>query len=231
MAAKPYTTLQDIYQEAGLAIAAYGENAIGEVDGTNKVFTVHNKPLVDMNSDDEVTKDDVQMYVNGTPVVVESVNALFGNITLAVAPAAEAVVTVDYRYSSTDMDYVAKLRAEAEQVVNSRMKFVDSCVPYGEGDEDVPATVRNLTRQFAAAWLLIREYGFNQDIEGTSKDGYKRLETVKASLEEYAALGGNCGSDGDGGVAGGAGALAASSDGDLFPEPTFDSTPRPEKDW
>lgn len=226
-----YTSLQDIYEEAGLAIAAYGENAIGEADGTNRVFTVHNKPLIDTNSDDDITKDDVQVYVNGSPVAVTSVDSTFGNITLTVAPAAEAIVTVDYRYSAVNMDYVSKLRDEAEQAVNNRMKLVDSCVPYGEGDKDVPVTVRNLTRQFAAAWLLIREYGFNQDIEGTSKDGYKRLETVKEALEEYAATGGECGSDGDNTPGTGAGAFRASSEGDLFPQPDFDDLPRPEKDW
>lgn len=231
MATKPYTTLQDIYEEAGLAVAANSETPNGEANGTNKVFTVHNKPIVDADSDDVVTAADVQVYVNGSPVAVTAVNSLFGNITLAVAPAEDDEVTVDYRYSAVSMDYVSKLRDEAEQAVNNRMKLVDSCVPYGEGDKDVPVTVRNLTRQFAAAWLLIREYGFNQDIEGTSKDGYKRLETVKEALEEYAATGGECGSDGDNMPGTGAGAFQASSDGDLFPQPDFNDLPRPEKDW
>lgn len=230
MAAKPYTTLQDIYEEAGLATAANSETPNGVANGTNKIFTVHNKPIVDANFDDVVDKDDVQVYVNGSPVEVTAVNALFGNITLAVAPADGAEVTVDYRYSAVSMDYVNKLRDEAQATVDSRMKSIDSCVPYGQDEKEVPHTVRNLTRQFAAAWLLIREYGFNQDIEGTSKDGYKRLETVEAALEKYAAAGGDCGG---GSSAGDSSAFQTASDGDLFPEPRdFDHDyQRPEKDW
>lgn len=232
MATTPYTTLQDILEEAGLAQDVHAEMAIGTVDGTNKVFTVANKPLIDANYDDVVTKEDVQIYFDGVPAAIDTVNALFGTITTVNAPAEGVDVTLDYRYSAVSMQFVQKLREEAEETINSRMKFVDSCVPYGADGKDVPKKVRGIARRLAAAWLLTRDYGFNQDIEGTSKDGYKKLETIEAELETYANNGGNCGTDGTGTPAGGAATFAASSDGDLFPEPSFDrDMPQPEKDW
>ena len=234
MSAKKYTTLQDIYEDAGLATAGNAEVPAGEVDGTNKVFTTPNKPLVDSDYDDEVTIADVQVYVDGSPVPTTAVNAQYGNITLATAPAEGSIVTVDYRYSATNMIFVSKLRDEAEEFINNRMRLVDACVPYGQGSNEVPFTVRNLTRQLAAAWLLIREYGYNQDIEGTSKDGYKRLETVKLALEEFAESGGACdNSEGGGSSEAGVGGFQSASEGDLFPEPDFrhEGASRPPKDW
>lgn len=226
-----YTTLQDILEESGLANHIHGETPTGIVDGENMTFTAVNKPLVDTNYDDEVTKDDIQLYFDGVPADVSEIDARFGTATVTSAPDEGVEVTMDYCYSAVSMTFVGKLREEAEEFINNRMKLVDSCVPYGENGHEVPKTVRNLTRQLAAAWLLIREYGFNQDIEGTSKDGYKRLEAVEESLEKYASAGGECGSDGAGTPNGGLASLATTSDGDLFPRPDFNDTPRPEKDW
>lgn len=228
----PYTTLQDILEEAGLVTDANGDVPNGIVDGANKIFTVPNKPLVDRNYDDSVTKDDVQIYFNGVPAEVSSLNPAYGTITTVEAPAEGVEVTVDYRYSPISMTFVGKLREEAEERINDRMRHVDNCAPYGMNGNEVPKTVRNITRQFAAAWLHIRDYGFNQDTEGTSKDGYMRLEkAAEKALERYALLGGKCGTDGSGNPPGGIGSIAATSDGDLFPEPDFDDTRRKNEDY
>ena len=100
MATLPYTTLQDILEEAGLAHDVHGEVASGTVDGANKIFTVANKPLTDSNYDDEVTIDDLKLYYDGVPVTITSVDVAFGIITATTAPEVGVEVTVDYRYSA-----------------------------------------------------------------------------------------------------------------------------------
>ncbi len=223
-----YETLQAILKEAGLSHAVYSESPSGTIDGSNKAFTVANKPLTDANGDDKVDTEDVQAYVDGTPVVVEEVDARFGTITLTQAPTESADITIDYWYSNYELSEVERIREEAEAWINNRMKSVDPCAPYGTGDDPVPATVRNLCRRYAAALLLIREYGYNQDTEDTSKDGYRRLEAVKADLEAYALAGGECGESSDGGDDGGLGDISATSDGDLFGR--FEDIQRPNSD-
>lgn len=211
-----YTTLQDILEEAGLSHKILAEIPNGGVDGDNKQFTVSYKPLTDANYDDEVTADDLRVYYDGVPADVDTVDAEYGTITMTTAPAEGVVVTVDYRYAPVTLEFVSKRRDEAQALVNKRMKSIDSCAPYGEGGKDVPKIVQNIARQFAAAWMLIREYGYNQDTEGTSKDGYKRLEVAEAMLEEYAKNGGECGIDGDGSPSSSLHSIGVRSDGDLF---------------
>lgn len=223
-----YESLQAILEEAGLSHAVYAEEPSGVVDGDNKLFTVASKPLSDSNNDDEISIADVQAYVDGTPVSTALVDTQFGIITLTDAPAVGTKVSVDYRYSAVSLDFVSKLRDEAEAWINTRMRGIDPCAPYGVGEEVVPAEVRNLCRNYAAAYLLIRDYGFNQDIEGTSKDGYKRLSEVRKSLTEYALAGGNCGEGSDGGSDGATGDIEVCSEGNLFPK--FDEGTRPNSD-
>jgi hypothetical protein len=226
-----FTTLQDILEEAGLASDVHGETPAGVVDNANKLFTVPNKPLTDANYDDKVDKDDVQIYFDGVPAAVSSVNEQFGTITTVEAPAEDVEVTIDYRYSAITMRFLANLRDEAEATINTRMRSVDSCAPYGIDGAEVPKKISGIARRIAAGWLLTRDYGFNQDIEGTSKDGYKKLEVAEQELETYAKSGGNCGVDGSGSPGGGDDAVSTSSDGNLFPEPHFDNIRRRSEDY
>lgn len=183
-----YETKQAILEEAGLSLKVLGEELAGSVDGSNKTFTTAYGSLTDANDDDTVNKDDVTAYVNGVVVPVASVDATNHTITLVTAPAVGTTVTADYRYSNITDAYVTKIRQEAEAWINDAMDGIDP-TPY----ETVPATVRKLTRQYAAANLLIREYGMNQNTDGTSKDGYNRLKMVEATLAKYIAIGGSTG--------------------------------------
>lgn len=223
--ATEFITLQEALEEAGLNHIELGAAASGVVDGTNKAFSLDHKPLVDSNYDDKVTVSDIRVYVDGVPVDVSEVDAKFATFELVKAPAADSVITVDYVYSPVSLEYVKKLRAAAASWINKNMERVDPCAPYGKGNANIPGIVSELCRNYVAARLLIREYGYNQDIEGTSKDGYKRLETVKADLMEYMRSGGECGeaSDDPEGT-GGWGGVSSSSDGDLFGR--FDSGTR-----
>lgn len=227
-----YTTLQNIIEDAGLAQDVHDETPNGIADGVNKIFTVHNKPLIDSNYDDLVTAEDIRVYVDGVPVAINTLDVAYGIITLNSAPAEAADVSVDYRYSAVSMAFVSDLRDEAEDKINTTMQAVDTYAPYGTSDDNpVPKTIRSICRQFAAAWLLIRDYGFNQDIEGTSKDGYKRFSTAQDSLKEYALKGGKGGSGGVKVADGGVSNIVAGSCGDLFSIDDNERRPRSDDGW
>lgn len=228
-----YESLQAILEEAGMSHQQLAETPYGTADGTNKIFTVAHKPLSDSNYDDAVTPADVLVLVNGVPATVSSVVAATGVITLASAPAADATLLIDYRYSPTTLEAMEQRRVEAQQWVDDAMKQAGDCAPYTEADftnnDHLPhPTIRALTRLYAAAQLLIRDYGFNQDTELTSKDGFKKLELINGTktedgmLARFIATGGVCGGTGPQGVLDD---IAAASDGDLFANDLRDVTP------
>jgi hypothetical protein len=218
-----YTTLQEILEESGLSHAVHGENANGVVDGVNKIFTVDNKPLVDTNNDDTVTKDDVRVYVDGVPAPIDTVDAQFGIITLITAPAADAEVTTDYQYSAVSLAFVAKVRSGVEAWINRYVRKIDS-LPYTA----VPEDISYIAMLRGAAKLQIRDYGYNQDAEGTSKDGYKKLSEAKNLLMEYINAGGLDDSDSLSGVNG----LDVQSEGSLFERPdNYDRPRHSDRGW
>lgn len=183
-----YETKQAILEEAGLSLIVLGEVLSGSVDGSNKAFTTTYGPITDSNDDDTIDNTDVTVYVDGVSVPVAAVNETSRTITLVTAPGLGTTVTADYRYSNITDAYVEKIREEAEDWINSAMDAIDG-TPYST----VPARVRQLTREYAAAKLLIREYGMNQNTDGTSKDGYNRLKMAQAALDKYIAIGGSTG--------------------------------------
>jgi hypothetical protein len=235
-----YETLQAILQEAGMSHQVLAEKPYGTADGSNKAFTTQHKPLSDSNHDDAVTIADVFVLVNGVPATVSEVDAVHGVIELVTAPAADAEVLVDYRYSSWQLTELDKLRAEAQQWLDDQLKQAGDCAPYtafdatsSEESAAVNPTVRAITRMYAAALLLTRDYGYNQDTELTSKDGFKKLELINGKgnepgmIAKFIKAGGVCGQTGiDGDIDTD---LGADSAGDLFGE--FDGDlPRPNSD-
>ena len=82
--------------------------------------------------------------------------------------------------------------------------------------------MRMITRLWAAGLLLARDYGYNTDVELSSKDGYKKIEEAKSLLEDFYKEGGACGSNSEGQqeTSGGSGAVIAGSDGDMFVKPS-----------
>ncbi|QNK82595.1 hypothetical protein [Nakamurella sp. PAMC28650] len=203
-----YETKQAILEEAGLSQIVNGEVLAGVIDGTNLVFNTIYKPITDSNDDDQIDTTDITVYVNGVPVFVQLLNELTGTITLKTAPAAGTVATCDYRYSPVTDAYMNKIREEAEDWINSAMDSIDP-VPYGSGvpstNTVVPPTVRKLTRWYAAAQLLMKDYGFNHDTNMTSKDGASKMALLEGSgepgkpgykpglLNKYIAIGGMSG--------------------------------------
>lgn len=209
---KHYVTKQAILEEAGFSQPQLSEVLSGVADGANKVFSTIHKPLADTNYDDVVDTYDVTLYVNGTPVSIANVDADNGIITAAAAPASNATVTADYRYSPVLDAYVEQVREEAEDYIANNMAPVDA-LPYTK----IPPTIRKIARVYAAGMLLAKEYGFNRDAEGMPKDGQARIKQAEAWLDAYIATGGSTGiSDVS------AAAVTVTSDAGLFSE--YDQT-------
>lgn len=202
-----YVTKQAILEESGLYQRVTGDSLVGSIDGANKVFTTTQQPLIDTNYDDDVDSSDVIVYVNGTAVSVGAVNADTGTITLGAAPALNTVVTAAYRTSAIPDDLLEQYREEAQSLIDEAMDSVDP-TPYDDPSlypDGVPPTVRKMARFYAAGLLLIRDYGFNRDNQGTSKDGAMKLSFVEGTglpgekgykagwLAKYVAIGGATG--------------------------------------
>lgn len=213
-----YETTLNILREAGFVLRVVNER-VAEVN--NKVIrTAFANYLNVTNGDAVATVADVAVTVNGTAVEVSAINATDGSITLASTPAEGATIEVSYYYSPITLDYVGTVRQDAQCAINSKMRLVDPCSPYAEGK--VPYCVRMITRLWAAGLLLARDYGYNTDVELSSKDGYKKIEEAKSLLEDFYKEGGACGSNSEGQqeTSGGSGAVIAGSDGDMFVKPS-----------
>lgn len=218
-----YESIQAILEEAGMSHQQLAEVPYGLANGTNKAFTTTHKPLSDTNYDDTVDASDVLVLVNGSPAEVATVNASNGVITLKNAPAVDAQMLIDYRYTATPMHTIEQLRSEAQQWVDDAMKQAGDCAPYdvdfADSTKQPHPTIRAITRYYAAAQLLIRDYGYNQDTELTSKDGFKKLALIIGDkndvgmLARFIAQGGVCGGTGDTAAMD---SIASSSDGDMF---------------
>lgn len=203
-----YITVENVLKEAGFWQESRGEPATGAVDGANRVFFTSYKPIY--NSENTVA------LVNDVDVGIESVDPEKGQVTLINAPAANDRVTITYRYSSIDLDFVNMVIDDAQAWINSQASGYDSCYPYSEGK--VPQLVMLATRIYAAGLLLTRDYGYNTDTELTSKDGYRKIKLAEDTIAKYIANGGcNGGSDDDDiDSNGGIGSINASSRGDFF---------------
>lgn len=177
----PYASIQAIREGAGLLSLVNNETPVGEIDGSNLLFTVVHRPIVDGNYDDIVDKNDVQVFVNGTAVVVSDVDAASGTITLAVAPVANDDVVVDYQFSQITDDYVEQKQTEADSWVNMKISSYISC-PL---KDPVPGVITSAAELYAAGLILTRDWGSRVDSELTSKDGFNKIKTARELLADY----------------------------------------------
>jgi hypothetical protein len=176
-----YVTVQAVLQEAGLWQRELAEVATGLLNGSNCVFTVDHKPLADNNYDDVLDGDDVEAYVDGSPVTVSAVDEDRGQVTLVAAPAGTATeVTVDYSFSAIPLAYVAQVIEEAEELIDDEMGQVVT-TPY----ETVPKTVRRIARVYAAGLLMSREYGLQAMTDESGKEGDRKIKLAEAWLSAY----------------------------------------------
>lgn len=202
-----YVPKQAIYEEAGLYQRVTNDSLAGAANGSNTTFTTSQQPLIDTNYDDDVDTNDIIVFVNGTAVTAQGIDSDTGIVTLAAAPANAATVTASYRTSAITDDLVEQYRDEAQALIDEAMNSVDP-TPYDDENlypNGVPATVKKMARTYAAGLMLIRDYGFNRDTQGTSKDGAMKLAMVEGSgnpgattykpgwLDKYISIGGATG--------------------------------------
>lgn len=176
-----YASIQAIREGAGLLNRVNNETPTGATNGTNRDFVVGRRPIVDGNYDDVVGTEDVQAFVNDEPVVVSNVDAASGKITLAVAPAADDSVTVDYQFSPITDEYTETKQVEADSWVNMKIQGYIA-VPL---KDPVPGIITSAAEMYAAGLILTRDWGSRVDSELTSKDGFNKIKQARALLDDY----------------------------------------------
>ena len=90
-----YATVRDLRGYLQFLPIKITDESLGIGDGVKKVFFTTYKPIVDFDYDNQIV-DDVEVKVNGTPVVVQAVDELTGRIELQTAPPLNAGVTATY---------------------------------------------------------------------------------------------------------------------------------------
>jgi hypothetical protein len=175
-----YASIQAIREGAGLSNRSENEKLSGTVDGSNAVFTVRRRPIVDTNYDDTVGPEDVKAYVDGVSVEVTNVDAAAGTIELAVAPAS-GVVTADYRFSPISDEYVQTKQLEANSWVDLKIKGYIA-VPL---QDPIPGIITTAAEMYAAGLILTRDWGSRVDSELTSKDGFNKIKQARELINDY----------------------------------------------
>lgn len=207
----PYASLQAIREGAGLQSRVENGELSGDADGTNKVFVTERRPVVDRNNDDVVGTEDVTVYVNDLPVTVSDVNEKTGEITLAAAPVANAVVTADYCFSVLSDDEAQAKQAEADNWVDTKLSGTIAVPITG----NVPGLISTAARMYAAGLILTEDSGSRADTELTSKDGFAKLKAARELIADYIA-GVIAKRKATGNSTGGSNAISTTSDEDIF---------------
>lgn len=170
-------SVQAILEEAGLIHRQTVENP--EIrDG--KVIILADAPLADRNYNDIVDFEDVVVLANGESVEVANIDEENGRVVLSKKLGESAEVRVLYSYSSVNRSLVERVRNE----VVAELKMILNA---GFVERNLDA-VRYGVRLYAAGKLQIRDYGFNQDFENGSKDGYAKIKLAKAEFVRLAKL-------------------------------------------
>lgn len=177
----PYASIQAIREGAGLLSFVNNETPTGDTDGSNTVFTVVRRPIVDGNYDDVVGVEDVQAFVDGTAVEVSNVDAAAGTITLAVAPGNNTQVTVDYQFSPISDEYVTQKQDEANSWVNLKISSYVACPLKAP----IPGIITSAAEMYAAGLILTKDWGNRVDSELTSKDGAAKIKMARDLLADY----------------------------------------------
>lgn len=174
-----YCSQMSVLKEAALWFQEIGATPAGTANGSNKVFTVDHKPLVDRTGDDSVDAADVALYVDGTSVTVSAVNETTGAITVPTAPGNGTDVTVDYAYSSVSSDEVVEVIQEASEWVDDELGQLLS-----DAQRAASKRVRMLTRMYAAGLLMQRFYALENN-EEQANTGAAKLKLAKREMTDY----------------------------------------------
>ena len=177
-----YVSDEEVLEQAGFQDKERGEVLTGVVDGVNKIFYTSHTPIADRTYDGAVDPTDVVVYVNGAPVVVDTVVAADGQLTLHTAPALSAVVTGDYDWSPIYPIVVAAYHAQAHDQIQSTLAVVYALPLQSPSGPFVPPMVQLLEKRFTAGLLLDKEYSVGGD-ETKDNRGTNWIKEAKALLK------------------------------------------------
>ena len=109
---------EDATGRAVVSVSDTGVITLGAFNGVRTSFRARNYPIVDGKGNGTLTtnRSDVAVTIDGSAIVVVSVNGTTGVIELASAPAASSIVRVTYFYNRTDTQVTDTL---SSQVTNS----------------------------------------------------------------------------------------------------------------
>jgi len=157
-------------------------------DGNNTVFYTGHSPIVDTNDDEAIDDDDVVVYVNGVAVTVTTVDATQGKLTLAAAPANDAVVTVDYAWSSINDNTVLLYQTWAYGKIVAAlgrvyvMDVASSAVNPNFADSTAAAYLESLEVALAGGKLL--QITYTEENDGFNKEGVRKEKLANAMLDD-----------------------------------------------
>lgn len=177
-----YSTKQAVLQEAGLWHRELDGAVSGLANGSNKKYYTEHKPLVDNDYSDTLTTGDVVLYVDGVSVSVAAVVATTGEIEATAAPGNGTTVTADYSYSPLAESFVTSAIEEADEWIDLSLTSIIT-TPI----DPVTATVRKISRTYAAGLIMSREYGL-QVTDESVKEGERKIKQAERWLKEYMAL-------------------------------------------
>lgn len=171
MSDKNFESVQAILEEAGLIHRQ--QNISAEIQGNHIIL--NDGIIADSNYNDLVDFEDVAVFCSGEKIEVLNIDAENGIIELANNSKNGEIANVSYNYSNIRQALVEKIRGEV--LAEIRKALAVSTI---EQNRDI---VGYIVRIYAAGKLLVREYGFNQEITDTSKDGYRKIELAKAEIK------------------------------------------------
>ena len=171
MSDKNFESVQAILEEAGLIHRQ--QNISAEIQGNHIIL--NDGIIADSNYNDLVDFEDVTVFCGGEKMEVSNIDAENGVIELANNSKNGEIANVSYNYSNVRQALVEKIRGE---VLAEIRKFL--AISTIEQNRDI---VGYIVRIYAAGKLLVREYGFNQEMTDTSKDGYRKIELAKAEIK------------------------------------------------
>lgn len=171
MSDKNFESVQAILEEAGLIHRQ--QNISAEIQGNHIIL--NDGIIADSNYNDLVDFEDVAVFCAGEKMEVSNIDADNGVIELADNSKNGEIANVSYNYSNVRQALVEKIRGEV--LAEIRKALAISTI---EQNRDI---VGYIVRIYVAGKLLVREYGFNQEITDTSKDGYRKIELAKAEIK------------------------------------------------
>lgn len=171
MSDKNFESVQAILEEAG--IIHRQQNISAEIQGNHIIL--NDGIIADSNYNDLVDFEDVTVFCGGEKMEVSNIDAENGVIELANNSKNGEIANVSYNYSNVRQALVEKIRGEV--LAEIRKVLAVSMI---EQNRDI---VGYIVRIYAAGKLLVREYGFNQEMTDTSKDGYRKIELAKAEIK------------------------------------------------